>query len=156
MSYVLTDGPNIKVYPYNIGLLRRDNPNVSFPASPTDAQLAEWNVFPVSPTSVPDYDPLSSRVTEDRPRLSGSAWVQVWRVESLSTEEAKLAFDGALASLRADRDERLRMSDWTQMSDSPLTADQRAAWVKYRQALRDLPGATANPLAPVWPVEPAR
>ncbi len=30
-------------------------------------------------------------------------------------------------------------SDWTQVADSPLTADQKAQWVTYRQKLRDLP-----------------
>ncbi len=33
----------------------------------------------------------------------------------------------------------LRSSDWTQMADSPLTAEKKAEWATYRQALRDLP-----------------
>lgn len=33
----------------------------------------------------------------------------------------------------------LRASDWTQMADSPLTAEKKAEWATYRQALRDLP-----------------
>tara|TARA_B100001250_G_scaffold139580_1_gene119528 strand:- start:790 stop:1614 length:825 start_codon:yes stop_codon:yes gene_type:complete len=30
-------------------------------------------------------------------------------------------------------------SDWTQVADSPLTDDEKAQWVTYRQKLRDLP-----------------
>lgn len=41
--------------------------------------------------------------------------------------------------VRAVRDGRLTMSDWTQTADSPLTAEQRSEWQMYRQALRDLP-----------------
>lgn len=61
--------------------------------------------------------------------------------------------DQDMASLRAERDRRLAACDWTQMSDSPLNAEQQAAWAAYRQALRDLPGAQ-DPANPAWPVQP--
>ena len=68
MAYVLTDGgSNVVTYPYNIGLLRRDNPSVSFPAVPTNAQLAEWNVYPVTPTPQPSYDLIDDILTSTRP-----------------------------------------------------------------------------------------
>ncbi len=41
--------------------------------------------------------------------------------------------------MRAMRAMFLRSSDWTQMPDSPLSDEQRAAWAVYRQALRDAP-----------------
>lgn len=37
------------------------------------------------------------------------------------------------------RNSKLRDSDWTQMPDSPLTAEKKAEWATYRQALRDIP-----------------
>jgi hypothetical protein len=37
------------------------------------------------------------------------------------------------------RSEFLKDSDWTQTLDSPLSADAKAAWGRYRQALRDFP-----------------
>ncbi len=54
--------------------------------------------------------------------------------------------------LRADRNERLAASDWTQFSDVVL--DNKAAWATYRQALRDLPANTADPANPTWPTKP--
>jgi len=78
--------------------------------------------------------------------------------EQLAAEEA--AEKGAtrasrLKAFRKRRDEKLAESDWTQMQDSPLTAEQRAAWATYRQALRDVP-ATANDEGWVtWPQRPA-
>ena len=154
MAYVLTDGSNVKAYPYNIGLLRRDNPNVSFPASMADAMLTDWNMFPVQPTLQPAFNPLTHECVEGKPENANGQWRQTWTVNALSEYAAQAAHDDAVAALRADRDERLRMSDWTQMSDSPLTQEQRAAWVKYRQALRDVPENTTDPLNPVWPVQP--
>lgn len=41
------------------------------------------------------------------------------------------------------------------VADAPLTADQRADWATYRQALRDLPGVTTDPALVVWPTPPA-
>lgn len=61
----------------------------------------------------------------------------------------------AWSSLRGKRDALLSACDWTMSSDSPLDATAHAAWVTYRQALRDLPKNTADPTNPTWPTPPA-
>lgn len=61
----------------------------------------------------------------------------------------------AWANLRIRRDRLLTASDWTVGNDTPLTADEVASWKTYRQALRDLPANTPDPLTPVWPAIPA-
>ncbi len=58
-----------------------------------------------------------------------------------------------LADLRAQRTAKLSASDWTQLADAP--AQTKAAWVTYRQQLRDLPATVADPSAPVWPTPPS-
>jgi len=58
------------------------------------------------------------------------------------------------AQLRAERDSRLAQCDWTQIPDSPLDAQAKADYADYRQALRDLPENTVDPLNPSWPTEP--
>jgi hypothetical protein len=50
------------------------------------------------------------------------------------------------SQLRNQRDQLLTQSDWTQMADSPLSDEQKAAWAAYRQQLRELP---ANILADI-------
>ncbi|MBP4049318.1 phage tail assembly chaperone [Chromobacterium violaceum] len=57
----------------------------------------------------------------------------------------------ALIALRAERDQRLRACDWTQVQDAVLTAEQRSAWARYRQALRDLPETVTDLSQIVWP-----
>ena len=52
------------------------------------------------------------------------------------TDEEKTA--RAMLEVRQVRDFALSSSDWTQVADSPLTAEQRSAWQMYRQKLRDL------------------
>lgn len=57
--------------------------------------------------------------------------------------------------VRTGRDSKLADCDWTQLPDSPLSPEQKAAWAAYRQSLRDLPN-TENlmPENLTWPVEP--
>ena len=55
--------------------------------------------------------------------------------------------------LRRDRNQKLKISDWTQGSDVPNAI--KTAWAKYRQQLRDLPANTSDPNNPIWPTEPS-
>jgi len=61
--------------------------------------------------------------------------------------------------IRSRRSHLLVASDWTQVADSPLSAEKREEWAEYRQALRDL--TTLYPTVQsadevVWPTEPAK
>jgi hypothetical protein len=42
-----------------------------------------------------------------------------------------------MSFITAKRDEKLQASDWTQLTDVPLTTEQKAEWATYRQKLRD-------------------
>ena len=42
------------------------------------------------------------------------------------------------------RNRKLKDCDWTQMPDSPLTAEKKTEWATYRQALRDIPNNLRN------------
>jgi hypothetical protein len=57
--------------------------------------------------------------------------------------------------LRSERNELLKLSDWTQVPDSPLTDAKKTEWATYRQALRDLPYTTTDFANPVWPSQPS-
>lgn len=57
-------------------------------------------------------------------------------------------------AMRAKRDSKLRDCDWTQLPDVKLSVKKLNAWKSYRQALRDLPAETEDPLNPEWPVKP--
>ncbi len=59
--------------------------------------------------------------------------------------------------VRADRDLKLSLSDWTQLPDSPITSEKRAEWVTYRAALRNVPAnnSSVTELDNItWPNEP--
>ena len=54
-------------------------------------------------------------------------------------------------SIRNQRTEKLKDSDWTQIADS--TAD-KTAWATYRQALRDITAQSGFPWTITWPESP--
>ena len=61
-------------------------------------------------------------------------------------------------TLRGQRESLLKNSDWTVMSDSPLSDSKKAEWVTYRQALRDITNGIdteAKALAVTFPTQPA-
>ena len=58
------------------------------------------------------------------------------------------------ADVRMRRDRLLQRSDWTGLSDAPMTGPARAQWAQYRQALRDIT-KQSDPDAIVWPEPPA-
>ena len=52
------------------------------------------------------------------------------------------------------RNHLLASSDWTQLPDVALTAEQKAEWAVYRQALRDVPAQAGFPENINWPTVP--
>jgi hypothetical protein len=55
------------------------------------------------------------------------------------------------ASVRTQRGEKLKETDWTQVADAPV---DKAAWATYRQALRDVTAQDGFPWSVEWPTIP--
>ncbi|TMP35516.1 tail fiber assembly protein [Pseudoalteromonas rubra] len=56
--------------------------------------------------------------------------------------------------LRLLRDQALAESDFTQVTDSPLSDELKQAWCDYRHALRELPANFDTPEQVIWPSKP--
>ena len=57
------------------------------------------------------------------------------------------------SAIRAERDRRIAVADWTQLPDVP--EETRQLWADYRQALRDVPQQATFPDSVKWPEKPA-
>jgi hypothetical protein len=119
--HALIEDNAVKQYPYSISQLLRDNPQTSFPKNPSDALLAEYNVYPVKPTERPEFDPMAQRLEEGTPVRQKARnpdgtfkpddpatpeneaweWVQTWQVTPLTEEE--------IAQLQAEHAEQVRL-----------------------------------------------
>lgn len=60
----------------------------------------------------------------------------------------------AWLELRNKRNLLLTQCDYTQLADSPFSAEKKQEWAEYRQELRDLPDNTLDPLNPIFPLKP--
>ena len=54
-------------------------------------------------------------------------------------------------SVRQQRGEKLKETDWTQVADAPV---DKTVWASYRQALRDVTTQAGFPWTIDWPVAP--
>jgi len=128
---------------YSIGQLRRDNPNTSFPKSPSDERLADWGVYPYTVQDQPTVDYMTQTLTQTALAQVNGAWTQGWEVSNLSVEDAG-------RNIRNQRDNLLQQTDWMALSDNTMTP----AWASYRQALRDITAQEGFPFSVDWPAKP--
>jgi hypothetical protein len=63
---------------------------------------------------------------------------EITQRQAEATAWANGAFDRAIAGLRSKRNSLIASCDWTVLSDSPLSAELKTAWLEYRQDLRDI------------------
>lgn len=118
-------------------------PNVSFSINgPSDEFLSSHNAFKISLTK--EHDQATQKLVPCDPVVE-NGWAYIVKVESKTEEEIAADVASKAAQVRATRGALLTACDWTQIADSPLTAEKKAEWATYRQALRDLPDAEGWP-----------
>jgi len=97
------------------------------------------------------YDEETGEITNTIPAVMRTEYLLPAQYEVIVED---LGNSLEMAALRAMRNQRLTACDWTQIADAPLSVEEKAAWAQYRQALRDLPENTEDPLNPAWPEKP--
>jgi len=151
--YVKITNGTVDTYPYSVGELRRDNPNVSFPKQIPDSLLAEYGVYLVTETDQPSYTQRTQNIAQETtPTLVNSTWTVGWTITDKTAEEIT-EYDTAVAVQNRDlRNRLLTDTDWTGLSDVTMSAEMTT----YRQALRDITTHANWPnLEPSdWPVKP--
>jgi hypothetical protein len=149
--YVKVEGGVVEAFPYEQRELKRDNPNTSFPRSMSDAQLAEYGLYPVSPREIPQpFDPLTQNAEVINPVLETGVWVQTWSITAASSSEIEQRTADLIQNLKGQRDQYLSETDWMALSDNTLTSE----WASYRQALRDITSQGGFPFSVTWPTKP--
>jgi hypothetical protein len=80
------------------------------------------------------------------PQDFGVTWQQIQEIMPTVLADFKMEM------LRAERNERLAASDWSQSPDIPEAT--RILWQPYRQALRDVPQNYTSLDDVIWPTKP--
>jgi len=146
------------------GEIRKLNPNVSLPKVWNSNVYDTLGIDPVLQTPKPDTTGDYKVVVRDGAEQdANSNWVQKWAEQDMfaDTEEAtkseqETAYQARLdadkaESVRSERDQKLKDTDWMGMSDVAMPSN----WATYRQALRDIPAQSGFPNTITWPTEPS-
>jgi len=78
-------------------------------------------------------------------------WFTKYSVADMDADAIAAKDAGQATSVRSQRTEKLKDSDWTQVADSPAN---KVVWATYRQALRDITAQAGFPWDITWPSAP--
>lgn len=147
--YINTETLEYPLYEGDIRLRFSDIsfPSIGFEPPPPYARVEEVD----APTNLTRTQRLKLGV----PKLTKDVWYQTWEIVEISKEENDAEIENAIYTKREYRNGLLAKSDWTQLADSPLTAEKKLEWAAYRQSLRDFDYRT-DPFNLTWPVEPTK
>jgi hypothetical protein len=124
-------------------------PNTSFgDRGPAFDWIAEAGYYVI--TVWKPYDHATEKLVSAAPHLYDGMCCIV-EVEPLTAEELQSRIDTQWNAIRSARNELLKDSDWTQLSDSPV---DKTAWATYRQELRDIT-KQVDPFNITWPKQNA-
>jgi hypothetical protein len=133
----------------NQDLIIRDHtewfPNTSFgDRGPDTGWIVDQGYYVI--TSWKPYDSSTQKLVPTAPHIYEGKCCIV-DVEPLNEAELQARIDTQWSAIRAQRNQLLKDSDWTQLADSPV---DKSAWATYRQALRDIT-VQQNPFSIEWP-----
>jgi len=143
----------VDTFPYNIGALKLDNPEVSFPKNVDSEILSAYGVYEVAEQDMPNYDEKTENVSiNEAPTLVDGSWVLGWTTTDKTPEEIAEAEDRKSQQNRTIRDSLLAETDWTANSDVTMSTEMAT----YRQALRDITDHANWPYLEDadWPTKP--
>ena len=106
------------------------------PSTFTEAEITAAGF--TGPFTEPSYDAKTEVLDWD---------VENYFVRPYNTQELEDQWN----KVREQRNQLLKDSDWTQISDYDLGLENKEQWATYRQELRDLPEVQSNPFDIVWP-----
>ena len=147
-------------YPYQWTDFEQDNNNTDygypqpdlltiFPQ--TDIAKEGYTIVAVASATQPTINEATQSVAEAEPVLVNSVWSQNWVITTLTEDQQAVLITNKAKSVRTQRDEKLKATDWTQVSDAPV---DKTVWATYRQALRDLTKENGFPWNITWPHDP--
>ena len=86
--------------------------------------------------------------------ITDTEYIERQQVREKTQEEQNSGTQLFWPEIREKRNHLLAECDWTQLYDSPLSAEKKTEWAAYRQELRDIPANFVNPNDVVWPTPP--
>ena len=150
MSYARLENNVVVEYPVYPGDIMLRYPNTSF----TEPFVAPEGYVFVADVQYPQID-YTKNASLGTPVQIDGIWTAVWDVTDATPEQITERTDQKASDVRAQRNNLLAQSDWTQLGDAPLDSHTKLLWAQYREELRDVTQQTGFPWNVVWPTKPA-
>lgn len=112
----------------------------AFSVTSSTKNVEDFGLYPVTGQE-PSYNPDRQRLSGPTYKVVGKTVERTWKVEQIPDEEKA-------GQVRAQRNDLLKSSDWSQLADAPVN---KQAWATYRQELRDIPKQSGFPWNVTWP-----
>ena len=93
-------------------------------------------------------------MAEPRYKVVNGEYIELTAEELQEMEDRAAKAELDFSTVRMNRDNLLRSTDWTQIADASLGAHTAEEWATYRQELRDLPSKHSKVSEVVWPDDP--
>ena len=150
LYYVQANGDTFVRHIHDVEPTRWDEDNFCRVAKLTPEQIEHFGVYQLKLVTPPYYDSATQTREHGPALLIDGVWTQNYIVSDLDADASAETIGAQWTMIRAERNKLLADCDWTQLPDAPVNA---AAWVTYRQALRDIT-EQANPFNIIWPTKP--
>lgn len=108
MTFAKIENGLVVEYPYSFDMLRRDNPETSFPGNPSIELLEEWGVFLTHSNGKPPYNPITQNCVLQKIENTGSHWEEFWVVEDATQEEVAQRTSDLTQNAKASRENAYR------------------------------------------------
>lgn len=117
--------------------------------------LLELGWYPVITDEIPAHN-NSTQYLITRYVVQDTHVLETFEIVDFTQAEIQESVEAAWAQLRAERDQFLAESDWTELPSvrTSRSAEWAAEWDNYRQALRDITDNTSIDKV-VWPEKPS-
>ena len=152
MLLLKATGSTVEQYPYSLGMLRKENPNTSFPKQVSAADMASFNVYPVTEVT-PTVADTQKLVKVWTPTLVDGDWVLAHEAVDLTSDDIAEATAILAANAREKRDLLLAKTDWVVLRAKELGQSVPLNVFEYRGDLRQLPEQVGFPETITWPTE---
>jgi len=141
--------------------------NMSTPSVWNQNVFDAMNIDPILPSPPATLSKYQTSVRDGVEQDSKGNWVEKYVAKDMfeaTSEKTKEELEkeyqdeidsGVADSVRSQRNQLLVESDWTMVTDSPLSDSKKTEWKTYRQKLRDIPASSGFPNSITFPDKPA-
>lgn len=148
MDYIQVENGEVKGYPQSLPQNWADVSNFYLLE---DEQVRKYGWYPVR--FVPATKTENDVVTGQSFVIEGNEVVQYEQIRPKTESEIQEELNSKWENIRVMRNSLLLESDWTQLTDSPLSSEKKTEWSSYRQQLRDVT-SQPDPKNIIWPTKP--